>query len=78
MAASWFMSRIRGLAALSVPGCAGLAMSRALLCPTPDWPALSVACSKLSSSVNPGKSLSKDLCPTSSKILVACLSGRIV
>ena len=35
-------------------------MSRALLYPIPDWPGLSVACTMLSS-VNPGKSLSRDL-----------------
>ena len=41
------------------------AMSRALLNPIPDWPALGVACVVLSS-VRPGKSRSRDRCPISS------------
>ena len=40
---------------------------------SPDWLALSMACSGLSS-VNPGKSLPSDLWPTSSKNLAASLS----
>ena len=40
----------------------------ALLYPIPDWPALSVACTVLSS-VKLGKSLSRDRCPTSSLLL---------
>ena len=52
-------------------------MFRALLYPLPDWPALSVAYSELSS-VNPRKSLLKDLCPTSSQISAAPFSCRIV
>ena len=39
---------MRGLAAMSAPKCAGAAMSRALLYPTPGWPAPSVACVMLS------------------------------
>ena len=53
---------MRGLAAMSAPKCAGDAVSRALLNPIRDWPALSVACSELSS-VTSGKSLSRNLCP---------------
>ena len=51
---------MRGVGAMSAPRCAGPAMSRALLYPILDWPALCVASSELSS-VNPGKSLSRDL-----------------
>ena len=42
--ASWIIAWMRGLAAVSAPKCARAAMSRALLYPIPDWPALSVAC----------------------------------
>ena len=48
-------------------------MSRALLFPIPDWPALTVACRL--SSVNPGKNLSRDRCPTgSSSFLTNCVT----
>ena len=60
--ASCIISRIRDLAAMSAPRCAGPAVSRALLYPIPDWPALSVACSELSS-VSAGKSLSRGPLP---------------
>ena len=46
------------LDAINAPRCAGAAMSRALLYLIPDWPALSVTCTMLSS-VKPGKSRSK-------------------
>ena len=71
--ASRIMSKIRDLPAVRAPRCAGRATSRALLWPIPDWLALSVACSWLSSE-NPRQSLSNDLCPTSSKIWAASLS----
>ena len=47
--ASCIIAWILGLTAIRAPRCAGAAMSRALLCPIPDWPALSVACVKLCS-----------------------------
>ena len=56
---------VHGLAAMRALRCAGAAMSRALLYPILDWPALSVACTMLSS-VKPGKCLSRDRCPASS------------
>ena len=52
-------------------------MSRCLLYPIPDWPALSVACTMLSS-VKSGKSLSRDRHPTSPQISAARCSCRIV
>ena len=63
--ASWNIAWMRGLAALRAARFAGAAVSRALLYPLPDWLALSVACVMLSS-VRPGKSRSRDRCPTSS------------
>ena len=60
MAASFNIARMRGLAPTSAPRCAGPAMSRALFYPMPDRLALGAACS-VQSSVNPGKSLSRDL-----------------
>ena len=68
------MSRIRGLAAMKAPRCAGRATSRALLYPTPVWLALSVACSELSS-VNPGKSLSSDLAQLYRRFWLLFLEG---
>ena len=65
--ASRIIAQIRGLTAMSTPSCI-------LLYLIPDWCAPSVACSRLSS-VNPGKmSLSRDLCPTLSKVSAARLS----
>ena len=55
---------------MRAPRRARRATSRALLNPRPDWLALSVACSELSSE-NPWNSLSSDLRPTSSKILAS-------
>ena len=72
MVASRIMSRIRGLAAMRAPRCAACSLH-----PMPDWLALSVACSELSS-VNPGESLSRNLCPTSSKTLAAVHSENVV
>ena len=63
--ASGIIAWTRGLAAVRASRCAGAAMSRDVLRPIPDWPALSVACTMLSS-VKSGKSLSRDRCPTSS------------
>ena len=73
MVASRFMSRIRGLAAIKAPRCAGRATSTDLSHPIPDWLSLSVACCALSS-VNSGKSLSS---PTT-KVLAVASSVRIV
>ena len=64
MTASCIIAWMRDFAAMKAPRCTGAEMSRALLYPIPDWPAVSVACTELSY-VNPGKSLSRDLCPTS-------------
>ena len=56
----------------SAPDVPGAATSRALLYPSPDWPALRVATVMLSS-VRPGKSRSRDCCPISSQTAAAPL-----
>ena len=75
--ASWIIAWMRGLAAMRAPRCAGAATSRALLYSIPDWTALCVACTMLSS-VKPWNSLSRDRCPTSSSISAARCSCKIV
>ena len=67
------MARIRALAAMRVPRCAGLSTSRALLYPMCDWSTLSLACSKLSF-VNPRKSLSPIVEISSSLLLQDCVA----
>ena len=75
--ASRIMSRIRDLAAITAPRCAGRATSTDLLHPIPDRRALSVACCALCL-VNPENSFSSDSCPSSSKVLADVASVRMV
>ena len=55
--ASWIIAWMRDFAAVKASKCAGAAMSRALLYPILDWPALSVACVKLSWEEAPERTL---------------------
>ena len=66
LVASRIMSWLRGLAATRAPRCAGRSTPPDPFHPSPDWPLLSVACCVLSS-MNRGKRLSSEPCPTSSK-----------
>ena len=70
---SWIIAWMVGLAAMSAPRCAGAAILRALLKPIQDGLALSVSCVILRS-VKPGKSRSRDRCPSSPLFLMDCVA----